>query len=159
LPSGAPLPGQDLDITTAPDGIYQLKIEIDPDRHLLESDETDNVSCVLLSIKKPSTLTVLDISGQCSSLVSIAPSSATAGTSVQVTITGYGFTDGMAVTFAGGNGPRPVASNVQVTSNTDGLDSLTATVTVPYKKQVGKSPVWDVQVGNSVLKQAFTVTN
>ena len=62
------------------------------------------------------------------------------GTTVQVTITGYGFTQGMSVSFEGGNGPRPVASNVQLPTDTDGLDLITATVTVPYKKQPSQRP-------------------
>jgi hypothetical protein len=88
---------------------------------------------VLLNIRKPSTVTVLDSSGNCSAVASISPNSARVGTSVQVTITGYGFAPGMGVSFDGGNGPRPVASNVQLTSNTASVDQITATVTVPYK--------------------------
>lgn len=76
-----------------------------------------------------------------------------------VTIKGYGFTQGMTVTFEGGNGPRPVASNVQITPSTEAEDTLTATVTVPYKKRLGQNPVWDVRVGSGgVLRRAFTVT-
>jgi len=104
-------------------------------------------------------VTVLDASGSCSTVASISPASGAAGTSVQVTITGYGFTSGMPVTFEGGNGPRPVASNVQLATDTDGLDTLSATITVPYKKQIGKDPVWDLRVGaGGVLRNAFTVT-
>jgi hypothetical protein len=80
------------------------------------------------------------------------------GTSVQVTIDGYGFSSDMAVSFERGNGPRPVASNVQLASDTDTLDMLTATVTVPRKRKGGRDPVWNLRVGNSVLPDAFTVT-
>lgn len=156
---GAHLAGQEIDFTSNADGIYQLKIEIDPKKVIVESNDNDNVSCVLLSIKKPSTVTVLDSSGQCSSVASITPASARVGTTVQVTITGYGFTSGMGVSFDGGNGARPVASNVQLTSNTDSVDEITATVTVPYKKQPGKNPLWNVRVGSGgVLAKGFRVT-
>ena len=156
---GSHLAGQEIDFTDNADGIYQLKIEIDPKKVIIESTETDNLSCVLLDIKKPSTVTVLDSSGSCSTAVAITPSTAQAGTTVQVTITGYGFTDGMAVTFEGGNGQRPVASNVRLASDTSTLDMITATVTVPQKKHAGRNSVWDVRVGTGgVLPKAFTVT-
>ncbi|WP_190285601.1 lysyl oxidase family protein [Montanilutibacter psychrotolerans] len=156
---GAHLAGQEIDFTANADGIYQLKVEVDPKKVLVENNENDNVSCVLLNIKKPSTVSVLDSSGHCASVASITPSSARTGTSVQVSITGYGFTAGMGVSFDGGTGPRPVASNVQLTSNTESVDRITATVTVPYKKQPGRNPVWNVRVGNGgVLARGFTVT-
>lgn len=156
---GAHLAGQEIDFTSNADGIYQLKIEIDPKKVLVESNENDNLSCVLLNIKKPSTVTVLDSSGQCSAVASITPNSARVGTSGQVTISGYGFTPGMGVSFDGGNGPRPVASNVQLTSNTASVDQITATVTVPYKKQAGRDPLWNVRVGSGgVLANGFRVT-
>ena len=155
---GSHLPGQEIDLTGAADGIYQLKIEIDPNKLLVESNKNDNISCALIDIKRPSTVTVLDISGGCSAVSAITPSSAKAGTSVQVTIAGYGFTPGMSVNFERGNGPRPVATNVQLASDSPTLDMLTATVTVPAKKQLGKDPVWDLRVGNSLLRDAFQVT-
>ncbi len=156
---GSSLPGQEIDFTDNADGIYSLKIIIDPNKVIVESDENDNESCALLDIRKPSTVRVLDSSGSCSTVASIAPNTASRGTSVQVTITGYGFTPGMTVTFEGGTGPRPVASNVVLSSNTESEDMITATVTVPYKKQLGRRPVWDVRVGSGgVLRQAFTVT-
>ena len=156
---GSHLPGQEIDFTDNADGIYSLKIIIDPDSNIVESNEIDNESCALISITKPSTVRVLDSSGSCSTVASITPNTASRGTSVQVTITGYGFTQGMVVTFEGGSGPRPVASNVQLSLNTESEDTITATVTVPYKKQLGRKPVWDVRVGSGgVLRQAFTVT-
>jgi hypothetical protein len=156
---GSSLPGQEIDFTDNADGIYSLKIIIDPDSNIVESNNNDNESCVLLDIKKPSTVRVLDSSGSCSAVASITPNTAKRGTSVPVTIKGYGFTQGMTVTFEGGNGPRPVASNVQITPSTEAEDTLTATVTVPYKKRLGQNPVWDVRVGSGgVLRRAFTVT-
>lgn len=156
---GAHLPGQEIDFTSNADGIYQLKIEVDPKKVLIESNESDNLSCVLLDIRKPSTVRVLDSSGQCSTVASITPNTARVGTSVQVTISGYGFTSGMSVSFDAGNGPRPVASNVRLTSDTASLDQITATVTVPYKKHAGRDPLWNVRVGSGgTLVDGFRVT-
>lgn len=153
------LVGQEIDFTGNPDGIYQLKIEIDPKKVIVESNENDNVSCVLLRITRPSTVTVLDDSGSCATVTSITPNTARAGTTVQVTITGYGFAQGMSVTFEGGSGPHPVASNVQLTNDTDGQDEIIATVTVPNKKGRAKDPVWDVRVSTGgILANGFTVT-
>ena len=156
---GPQLAGQELDFTGNADGIYQLKIEVDPKKLLLETNENNNVSCVLLSIKKPSTVVTLDSSGLCSAVTSITPRSARIGTTVQVSITGYGFKSGMGVSFSGGTGPQPVASNVQLVSDTDAMDTITATVTIPYKKNAGRNPVWNVRVGSGgTLAGAFTVT-
>jgi hypothetical protein len=156
---GAHLAGQEIDFTGNADGIYQLKIEIDPNKVIVESNNNDNLSCALVSIKKPSTVTVLDASGSCSTVTSISPAAGAVGTTVPVTITGYGFSAGMPVTFENGNGPRPVASNVQLATDTEGLDTITAMVTVPYKKNPGRDPVWDVRVGTGgLLRNAFTVT-
>jgi hypothetical protein len=156
---GSHLAGQELDFTDNPNGIYQVRIEVDPKKVMIESNKNDNVSCALISVTRPSTVNVLDASGSCSTVASISPTSAAAGTSVQVTITGYGFSAGVPVSFEGGNGPRPVASNVQLVTDTEGLDTLTATITVPYKKQIGKDPVWDLRVGSGgLLRNAFTVT-
>ena len=156
---GAHLPGQEIDFTSNADGIYQLVIPVDPKTLLIEGTKDDNRSCVLLDIRKPSTVTVLDATGSCSTVTSITPNSAAAGTTVQVTIKGYGFTAGMPVNFDSGNGPRPVASNVQLAADTSIEDIITATVTVPFRKIVGKDTVWDLHVGNGgVLRNAFTVT-
>jgi hypothetical protein len=156
---GAHLFGQEIDFSGNPDGIYQLKIEIDPKKVIVESNKNDNVSCVLLSIQRPSTVTVLDDGGTCSAVSTITPNSAKMGTTVQVTITGFGFTPGMSVTFEGGTGPRPVASNIVLASDTETVDMITATVTIPKKKQLGKRPVWDVRVGSGgLLQDAFRVT-
>lgn len=154
---GSHLAGQEIDFTDNADGIYQLKIEVDPKNAIVESTKADNVSCVLLSITKPGTVSVLDSSGACSTVQSITPNMASMGTSVQMTISGFGFTQGMTVTFEGGNGPRPVASNVQLVGAEGSM--ITATVTVPFKKQLGRNPVWGVRVGTGgILPAAFTVT-
>lgn len=44
------LDGQSLDISNLPDGDYNLEIEIDPKNRILESNETDNISTVLIHI-------------------------------------------------------------------------------------------------------------
>jgi Lysyl oxidase len=155
------LAGQNVDFTGNPDGIYRLKIEVDPNNLLLETDENDNVSCVLLDIQGTSVM-VLDSSGSCSAVQSIAvqsiaPNQAQMGRTVPVTITGFGFTQGISVSFENGNGARPVASNVFLAQDTDTTDTITATVTVQSKRKGGHDPVWNLRVGSAVLPNAFTV--
>lgn len=150
------LSGQDIDFTGNPDGIYQLKIEVDPTKLILETDENDNVSCVLLDIQG-SSVTALDSSGSCGAVQSITPNSAQMSTTVQAAITGFGFTQGMAVSFEKGSGARPVASNVVLTQDTDTIDTITASVTVPSKRKLGRDPVWDLRAGSAVLPDAFRV--
>jgi len=60
------LSGQSIYVGGLPSGTYQLIIEIDPQRRLLETNETDNSSCVLLDLyldTTPQTFTVLNDSG------------------------------------------------------------------------------------------------
>ncbi len=47
---GYQLAGQAIDITGLPNGDYNLKIEIDPRNHLVELNESDNISNVLLRL-------------------------------------------------------------------------------------------------------------
>lgn len=148
------LAGQGIDVTGLPEGDYRLFIEIDPKSRIIETNDGDNVSCTLLHIKLPTTVTVLDANG-CSSVVvsSIEPSSASAGSVVPVTIRGSGFGAGMAVSFENGSGQRPAVSGVNV------VDASTITATVTVKSGGGKvSRVWDLRVGSGVLGGAFTVT-
>jgi hypothetical protein len=156
---GYNLAGQELDFTNNADGVYRLKIEIDPKTLIRESNDNDNVSCVLLNIIKPSSVTVLDNSGSCTTtattVTSIDPNSVRMGFGNWVTIIGSGFTQGMSVSFEGGSGPRPAVNAVNWRSDTE----VQAYVTVPVKKQLGRDPVWDVRVGSGgVLPNAFTVT-
>lgn len=156
---GSHLAGQSVDFTGEPDGLYQLKISADPKAVLRETTRSDNISCVLLSVRKPN-LTVLDQSGDCTAVRSITPNSARTGTQVNVIITGYEFHPGIAVSFEGGSGPRPVASNVALIEDTAGLDKLSATVTVPFALLLGSKPVWNLRVGEAgLLPQAFKVTS
>ncbi|KPJ58246.1 MAG: hypothetical protein AMS15_08885 [Planctomycetes bacterium DG_23] len=81
-----------------------------------------------------------------------------AGTTINVTIGGSGFTAGAGVTFEGGEGPAPGASNVVVGNAT----SITATVTAK-KGGPPRNRLWDVRVTNTdassgLLVDGFTVT-
>ena len=152
---GYQLAGQSFDLTDQPDGDYELTIEIDPEGRLLETNETDNVSCVRIRINVANgTVQVL---GTCAAaamvtLSSISPSSVSAGSSVDVTIKGFGFAPGMSVGFENGSGPAPVATGVVV------VDGSTITATVSVK--AGGPPrerVWDVRVSSAVLLRGFKV--
>ena len=56
---GYHLAGQEIDVTGLPDGIYVLRISIDPYNRLLETNDTDNESTVRLQLAG-GTVTVLD---------------------------------------------------------------------------------------------------
>src|SRR6185436_1880253 len=43
-----------IDVTDVPDGRYWLEVAVDPENHLLESDETNNVVRVPIELAKPS---------------------------------------------------------------------------------------------------------
>ncbi len=47
---GKTLAGQNIDITGIPDGTYWLESEVDPDNSVIESDETNNISRIQISI-------------------------------------------------------------------------------------------------------------
>jgi hypothetical protein len=157
---GPNLDGQSIDITGDPEGDYHLRIATDPgtpnsadvDGQLLETNESDNVSCVRLHIN-PATrfVQVLGLCGKVE-VFSITPNTTGPGTSVPVTITGSGFFSGIAVGFENGTGGAPVVSNVTVVNST----TITATVTV--KKGGGKQVrFWDLRVGSGTLLRAFTI--
>jgi hypothetical protein len=163
---GSFLAGQSINVTGLPDGRYNLIIEVDPQTHLLEVTNSDNVSCVVLDLSiSTSSFTVVDDTG-CSdtplpppppppdpiTLTAINPSVVQAGSTVNVSITGSGFAQGMNVSFANGSGQTPTVSNIRVVDD----HNLTATVTV--KKGGNQSdPVWDLRVGTAVLTNGFTV--
>lgn len=52
------LPGQSIDITGLPDGLYRLFIEVDPKQRIVELDDTDNLSEVDISINGYSVMVV-----------------------------------------------------------------------------------------------------
>jgi hypothetical protein len=156
---GYHLTGQSINITGNPSGDYCLTIQIDPKGRLLETNEDDNIASSLIRIDvERSTVTVLDNTGCTPAggdvvVTAISPESGRTGSKIQVVIDGSGFVPGMGVSFEGGSGPPPQASNVVVVSP----DRIQATVTVK-KGKVGKDPVWDVRVGSGVLFGGFTVT-
>jgi len=160
---GAQLPGQEISLAKLKDGDYRLYIEADPKNRLIETDETDNVSCMLLHISITNeTFDVLNPdscdapsppSGGGVTVTAIDPTAAPAGTTFEMTITGTGFADGMTVTFDNGTSYKPVASNVIVDSSTQ----IRATVTIRNKGKSKDDNVWDVHVGDGVLIDAFTV--
>jgi hypothetical protein len=160
------IPGQSIDLSKLKDGDYRLFIQADPDNLLLEGNENDNISCALLHISVTNmTVDVLnptscDTGGSGSgggdvTVTGIDPNSASAGSTVQVTVTGSGFISGMNVSFQNGSGPQPSASNVTVVDDTH----ITATVTVKNRNNT-KYPdyVWDVVVGSGVLTDGFIVS-
>ena len=88
---------------------------------------------------------------------SITPGSLKIGTSTSVTLSGTGFVNGASVTFEGGTGPAPSASNVAVS-----VDGTTITATVKTNKK-SKPSTWDVRVTNpdglsDVLPDGFALT-
>lgn len=88
--------------------------------------------------------------------MSILPTSATAGTSVMLTITGFGFQSGTAIGFEGGQGMAPAVAGVQF------VNSTTMMVTVNAIDSTPRAQTWDVRVtlpsGTSfLLVNAFTV--
>lgn len=63
---GSWLAGQSIDVSGLPDGVYNLIIQVDPQSRLLELNDGDNSSCVVLDLQlntTPQTVTVLDDSG------------------------------------------------------------------------------------------------
>ncbi|MGH7301746.1 MAG: lysyl oxidase family protein [Candidatus Rokuibacteriota bacterium] len=153
---GRQLAGQLVDFTDNPSGDYKLTIEIDPKKRLIETNDGDNISCVLLRINAVNkTVTVLDPTGcnPAATVTGIQPNTAERGTVTAVTITGSGFAPGMQVSFENGSGPRPTASNLFVHDAT----TITANVTVKTKGGGKGDAVWDVRVGPAVRPDAFTV--
>lgn len=152
---GYTLPGQSFDLTGEADGDYQLFIDVDPQNHLLESNDADNRSCLLVRLRiSQGTVESLGPCGGSTavSILSITPDRLKAGSSVNVTIKGSGFADGMSVGFENGTGPAPVAISVVV------VDPETITATVSVKAGGGKRlRVWDVRVSSAVLPGAFTI--
>ncbi|HEX8991476.1 MAG TPA: right-handed parallel beta-helix repeat-containing protein [Anaerolineales bacterium] len=89
-------------------------------------------------------------------IVSIAPASAGAGTSVMLTITGFGFQSGTAIAFQGGQGTAPEVAAVQFVNSTTMIATINAVDSTP------RPQTWDVRVTNPggtsfLLVSAFTV--
>jgi hypothetical protein len=156
---GSNLAGQWIDLTGLPDGDYSLTIEADPKNHLVEINENDNTSCVLLRIGVTSrSVEILDDSG-CGEpgggeelIAAIDPNIVSKSTVTAMTITGSGFADGVEVAFEGSGGQRPTASDVTVVDES----MITANVTV-RDGGPARTRIWDVRVGSDVLLGGFTV--
>ncbi|MGE5248951.1 MAG: hypothetical protein ACM3QS_01955 [Bacteroidota bacterium] len=90
-------------------------------------------------------------------LAAIVPNSATAGTTVNLTLTGTGFLNGAVVTFEGGQGTPSEVTALQV------LNPTTIVITVNVKADASYgTQTWDVRVTNpdgssAVLPDAFSV--
>ena len=153
---GAHLAGQSFDVTTSPDGDYNLIIDIDPRLRILESNESDNSACVRVRLSV-SARTVQNL-GSCTSqgnvtITSISPNFGFQGTvTTNVKITGSGFVNGMAVGFENGSGPAPIPSEIQV------VDANNISLTVTIKSNgPRRERLWDVRVGSAILPKGFTV--
>ena len=108
---GENLAGQAIDLTGNPDGLYELTVDIDPAHRLIESDDNDNTSCVLLQIGVAArTVQTLGgcaiVPGGTVAVTSITPSNIWAGTVADAVIKGTNFAEGMAVGFENGSGRR-----------------------------------------------------
>ena len=93
------------------------------------------------------------------SVTAVDPASLPAGsTNVLITVSGSGFVDGATITFEGGSGPSPTATNESVSS--DGF-TLTASLTIKAGGPPKERP-WKVMVtnpdGSSGSCSCFTVT-
>ncbi len=154
---GASLPGQSINLSDWPDGDYKLSIVVDPKQHIVETDETDNSSCLLIHIDMAALTAAPVGGGSCAggsstaTITSISPASASRGAQIGVTISGSGFVSGMNVTFENGSGATPTVSNVVVQNP----QVITAVVSVKKGSSVGTT--WDLRVGSAVLQGAFTV--
>lgn len=149
---GPALDGQSFDITSDPAGDYDLTIASDPTDLLLETNDTDNSSCLRLHIDPAAkTVQALGICGAVN-VFSMTPNTMRPGSTINVTITGSGFTPGIAVGFENGTGSAPSVGNVVV------VDANTITAQVTVKKGGGKQTrVWDLRVGPGVLFRALTI--
>ena len=160
---GSTLAGQSFDINGLPEADYDLTIIADPNDRLLETNETDNLSCVRLHIN-PSARTVQNL-GVCGSsggggggtAVTIArldDGAIKPGQTETMTILGTGFTpQGVFVALENGSGPAPTIS----------VNSIDATgteikVTVAAAKGGGKGTrYWDLRVGSATLPRALVI--
>lgn len=169
---GSHLEGQSIYTGNLPQGLYRLRIVIDPKDQLLEISNSDNESCKLVQIGfgLDGSQYVAD-KGPCvdpptPQLYTIVPNSTSQGTCPKVTIAGDNLVPEMRMSFLYGTGPLPAARNVEFPNAT----TVEATVCVPKspgkKPRLGNNPVWDLfsgnptlpHVGSAALENAFSVT-
>lgn len=153
---GSSLEGQSIDAKQLAPGDYELEIVTDPFDRILETNDDDNTSCVLLRFVGSPYATSFNIlgrrSGRCSDpVVNVSidplspnpnPNQAPPGWTGDVTIMGFGFDPVMPVSFSNGSA-IPTVSNVRY------IDSATiqATVKVSGKRRL-KDPAVDLNVGS-----------
>ena len=159
---GAHLPGQEISVSGLETADYRLTMEFDPKNRILESNDNDNTSCVLLhidvvnlhlTILNPDNCDAVDPpSGGDVEVAGITPDVGARGTILSVTISGSGFAGSPTVLFTGGSGPAPTVSDVTV------VDGNTITAVVTIKNGGGTNDLtWDLSVDGSTLQDAFTV--
>jgi hypothetical protein len=91
-------------------------------------------------------------------ILNITPNTASAGTTVNLTITGSGFVNGAVLNFEGGQGIAPQVTTTQVVNPT----TIVITVNTQVDEAFG-TQAWDVRVTNpnnsfGMLTDAFTIT-
>jgi hypothetical protein len=154
------LADQDIDVTGLPSGDYTLTIEIDPNNHVLETNDTDNTSMIFVNLDMVNYVaTVIDEPGDPNEppaapvqITSVSPDQGRKNDQVNVTITGSGFVEGMPVYFENGQGPQPDITVISV----DGT-SIKAVVSTG-KGGPKRDLTWDLRVGSGHKSNAFTVT-
>ena len=160
------LAGQEIDISGLPDGDYTLTVQADPLSRMTESTTTDNNSCIkirLTGIATSPSVTVLNPTdcagggspgGETVTVTSITPNSGSFGDLLDVDIAGTGFTTRIPVRFQVGSGAKLTVSDVVVESPT----AISALVTVQKSGNARNADtLWDLRVGNAVLRDAFVV--
>lgn len=155
--------GQELNVSDTSAGEYELKIEADPKNRLVETNDDDNASCVLLYLDAAQlSLNVLnpdscDASGGPPSggetITSLDPNTVPKDSITPITITGSGFAPGVTVLFENGSGKAPVVSDVNVV-NDGQIDAMVTT----RKGGNNSDPIWDLRVGSAVMTDALIVT-
>lgn len=151
-------PGQSLDTTNLPRGIYRLRMVVDPKNLIAETNEADNESCKLVEIGAGF---VAD-RGLCANpptarIYVVSPNATMHGTCASVTVSGENLTPDMRMSFLFGTGPAPSPRDVEF----PGSGMARAVVCVakaPGKNRLGNDPVWDMTLGNPTLPGVGTAS-